>query len=89
MYDTRAMLASKYYPVISFTAGSVVVRMTIDGDDVWGYLIPDRDEMLNSLVSRNSYIGQCNYIDCSFKSKAIPKWDIEHKKQDSFARGLQ
>ena len=84
------MLASKYYPVISFTAGSVVVRMAIDGDDVWGYLIPDREEMLNSLVSRIIlYISQCNSIDCSFKSKAIPKWDIEHKKQDSFARGLQ
>ena len=81
------MLASKYYPIISFTAGSVVVRMAIDGDEVWGYLIPDREEMLNSLVSKILYISQCNYIN--FKTKAIPKWDIEHKKQDSFARGLQ
>lgn len=60
MVYNRAMLASKYYPVISFTAGSVVVRMTIDGDDVWGYLIPDREEMLNSLVSRILYITQCS-----------------------------
>ena len=47
---TRGMLASKYYPVISFTAGSVIVRMAINGNEVWGYLIPDREEMLNSLV---------------------------------------
>ena len=47
----RAMLSSKYFPIISFTAGSVVVRLAIEGDGVWRYLIPDREEMLNSLVS--------------------------------------
>ena len=58
MSYTRAMLhASKYYPIVSFTTGSVVVRMAIDGDEVWGYLIPGREEMLNSLVSGILYIS--------------------------------
>jgi len=48
---TRAALISKYYPMVSFTAGSVIVRMASGGGKAWGYLIPDKEDMLNSLVS--------------------------------------
>lgn len=44
------MFSTSHYPIISFTAGSVIVKMGIEGEEKWGYLIPNRDEMLNGLV---------------------------------------
>ncbi|XP_065917723.1 uncharacterized protein [Dysidea avara] len=49
MFACQAAFYTTHYPIVSFTAGSVLTRLAYEGDDAWCYLLPNRKEMLSNL----------------------------------------